>query len=368
MTASVTADADEALSWLRSGRCFDVAVVGHNSTGPAGPLIEALVTAQTAAPLPVVVSAYGTAGPALRAEAFTCAGLLPKPLRQSSLGSALGTVLRTGTMPDVERSRPAGPAAPSDLRILVVDDHDLNRHAADLLLHSLGHEAVIVASGPEAIEAVARERFDLVLMDLAMPGIDGITATREIRRQGTAVHQPQIVALTAATLPEDRHACLRAGMDGILTKPIDRGELVQVLARASAGRLRYGSRPVVPAVTLEARPDHDDSVLREVAAQFGSAAAREFVDMFRRGPASAPQDIAAALAARRTEEALRLAHTLKSSARLVGATALARCGEEVETLLQQNNAAAAAAAAAALPRVMAQTLRWLEASPYGREA
>ena len=365
MAASVAADADEALSWLRAGRSFDLAVVGHNSNDPAGPLVEALTAAQTAARLPVLVSAYATAGPALRAEGFDYAGLLQKPLRQSSLGCALAAVLRTGRLPDIAPAREIGTAVPSDLRILLVDDHAMNRHAADLLLRSLGHQPEIVASGPEAIELVSRQEFDVVLMDLAMPGIDGITAAEEIRRLGPGVHQPQIFALTANTVPRDRDACLQAGMAAVLTKPIDRGELIHALAGACADRGRPGSPPPLRPEVAAASALHDDSVLREVAAQFGSGAARQFVEMFRRGPAGISREIAVALDGGRTEEAQRLAHTLKTSARLVGATALARCSAELEAQLQENDLRAAWATAATLPRIMARTLQWLDASPYG---
>jgi two-component system sensor histidine kinase/response regulator len=365
MAALVAADADEALAWLAAGRSFDLAVVGHNSAAPTGPLVEALTAAQTAAPLPVVVSAYATAGPALRAEGFAYAGLLPKPLHQSSLGCALAAVLRTGRLPEVAPARPIGPAAASDLRILLVDDHAMNRHAADLLLRSLGYRAEIVASGPEAIEAVSGQEFDVVLMDLAMPGLDGITTAREIRRLGPAVHQPLIFALTANTVPEDRDACLQAGMAAVLTKPIDRGELIETLAGVGADRGRSVSAPPPPPAVVAASDAHDDSVLQEVAAQFGSGAARQFVDMFRRGPSGVPREIAAALDGGQTEEAQRLAHTLKSSARLVGATALARRSAELETQLQENDLNAAWASVASLPQVMARVLQWLDASPYG---
>jgi len=364
MEPAVAGDAKEALRWLRGGRRFDLAVVGHNAPGPARPLVEALVGAQTGAPLPVLVSAYATAGPTLRAEGFAYAGLLAKPLRQSALGALLAEVFRTGSVPGTSAQFPAGPPVRSDLRILVVDDNAMNRHAADLLLQSLGYRAEVAVGGAEAIEVVARQPFDLVLMDLAMPGVDGLTATTEIRRRGGAIHQPVIVALTATTDPQDREACWKAGMDGVLTKPIDRSELVRTLTKVGTSR----ARPILsPAAGVPAGPDHDASVLGEVAAQFGAGAAREFVTMFERGSASSPRAIIVALAGGRTDEACRLAHTLKSSARLVGAMALARASEELERHLRVNDLLAGRNAAARLPRLMAEALQWLASVQPGPE-
>ncbi len=105
-----------------------------------------------------------------------------------------------------------------DLSVLVVDDNDTNRVVALALLRKIGQEAVAAKSGAAAIEILRERSFDLVLMDMQMPGMDGITATREIRRLPLA-YQPRIVALTANAFESDRQLCLDAGMDGFLAKP-----------------------------------------------------------------------------------------------------------------------------------------------------
>jgi CheY-like chemotaxis protein len=116
------------------------------------------------------------------------------------------------------------------LRILVAEDNAVNRLLATRLLEKRGHRVVTTANGREALAALDKEMYDLVLMDVQMPEMDGLEATRTIRRleQGTALHQ-QIIALTAHAMTGDRERCLEAGMDGYLTKPLRPQELDQML-------------------------------------------------------------------------------------------------------------------------------------------
>jgi CheY-like chemotaxis protein len=105
------------------------------------------------------------------------------------------------------------------LRILLVEDHPLNRLVAQRLLQRMGQEPVIAEDGHTAVSRVAEEAFDLVLMDMQMPGMDGIDATRAIRAL-PLVEQPKIIALTANAFEADRERCLAAGMDDFISKPI----------------------------------------------------------------------------------------------------------------------------------------------------
>jgi signal transduction histidine kinase/ActR/RegA family two-component response regulator len=115
-------------------------------------------------------------------------------------------------------------------RVLVVDDLAPNRLVARILLESAGHEVGLASDGAEAVAAVQAGGYDLVLMDIHMPGMDGIEATRRIRAQEGDGPRVRIVALTADTLPEQMHRCRAAGMDGYLLKPLDRATLIAVVA------------------------------------------------------------------------------------------------------------------------------------------
>ena len=128
------------------------------------------------------------------------------------------------------RPAPASPASGAKpkryLRILVVDDLVVNRKLLSAILASSGQSVTEAANGPEAIEAAASGPFDLILMDLHMPRMDGAAATRAIRAGAAANRATPILALTADTRPEQVAVCAEAGMDGYLTKPISLPELL----------------------------------------------------------------------------------------------------------------------------------------------
>jgi len=108
---------------------------------------------------------------------------------------------------------------------LIVDDNPINQIVIESLLKKDGHDVVLVSDGAQAVEAVQAGRFDLVLMDVQMPVMDGVAATRAIRRLASSVKDISIVALTASVMAEDVKSCYDGGMNGYLAKPIDREQL-----------------------------------------------------------------------------------------------------------------------------------------------
>jgi CheY-like chemotaxis protein len=160
---------------------------------------------------------------------------LRKPVKQSELLNAVLTAL--GTLPDALETAPgpAGvptPGVPRGLRILVAEDNEFNQELAISLLQKWGHAAVVAGDGKAALAAWEREPFDLILMDLQMPDMDGLAVTEAIRakERATNTHVP-IVALTAHAMRGDRERCLAAGMDAHASKPIRAAELSDVIAR-----------------------------------------------------------------------------------------------------------------------------------------
>jgi CheY-like chemotaxis protein len=131
------------------------------------------------------------------------------------------------------------------LRILVVEDNAINQRMALTLLKKLGWSVGLACNGFDAIAALERENFGLVLMDVQMPVMDGLMATREIRRRFPAENQPAIIAFTANTLPGDREICLAAGMDDYLSKPINAVEMSAKLERWNTMLLKEGRAGVV---------------------------------------------------------------------------------------------------------------------------
>jgi CheY-like chemotaxis protein len=131
---------------------------------------------------------------------------------------------------------PATAAGPP-LAILVVEDNATNQRVVLLILERLGHHADVAMNGREALAALARCRYDLVLMDVEMPEMDGVEATRRIRAETPRETQPRIVGLTANAAREDLATYLAAGMDDCLEKPIDTARLREVLAQAAPAML-----------------------------------------------------------------------------------------------------------------------------------
>jgi CheY-like chemotaxis protein len=129
---------------------------------------------------------------------------------------------------EVRPSPQAGPRRVMQARILLVEDNPVNQMLAMSMLQKLGASADLAKDGAEAVEKATSGAYDLILMDLQMPRMDGLTATRAIRATG-GIRQPRIVALTANAMDSDREACVAAGMDDFLSKPFQASELQEKL-------------------------------------------------------------------------------------------------------------------------------------------
>jgi CheY-like chemotaxis protein len=124
----------------------------------------------------------------------------------------------------------------SPLRILLAEDHPVNQRLARIMLEKQGHSVCLAVNGREAVAAAANERFDVILMDLQMPEMDGFDATREIRQCEPAGGRTPILALTAHAMAADRQHCLDAGMDGYISKPVRIDELANAIAAVCPGK------------------------------------------------------------------------------------------------------------------------------------
>ena len=129
-------------------------------------------------------------------------------------------------------------AARHPLRILLAEDNVVNQKLALRLLQQMGYRADLASNGIEAIESVQRQTYDVVLMDVQMPEMDGLEASRQINARWQPTQRPRIIAMTANAMQGDREMCLAAGMDDYLTKPIRVERLVEVLNQARARKER----------------------------------------------------------------------------------------------------------------------------------
>jgi two-component system, sensor histidine kinase and response regulator len=175
---------------------------------------------------------------------------LLKPIRQSELRQALALALgaseQGGAIPLITRySLQDGREPAFSLKILLAEDNAVNQRLAVRLLEKKGHRVSVAGNGLEALEALKRDSFDLVLMDVQMPDMDGLEATAALRQneKGGQFHQ-RVIALTAHAMQGDRERCVAAGMDGYLTKPIKPRALDLILEDCLA---RRSSAPMPPA-------------------------------------------------------------------------------------------------------------------------
>jgi signal transduction histidine kinase/CheY-like chemotaxis protein len=183
----------------------------------------------------MMLTSAGHRGDAERCKALGVAAYLLKPVRQTELrmaiAQALGTRQQEGARPVITRFSVKGAQQPStSLRVLVAEDNAVNQRLVVRLLEKRGHRIEVAGNGREALAALKKASFDLVLMDVQMPEMDGLEATAAIRQRekSEGTHQP-VIALTAHAMKGDREKCMVAGMDGYLTKPIRPEELDAIL-------------------------------------------------------------------------------------------------------------------------------------------
>ncbi len=218
-----------------TAQAFDLAIIDMHMPGMDGAtLAQAIRAAGHTLPL-VLFSSLGRKEPSDSAFAAT----LAKPLRQSQLFDTLvnllthDATLKAATVPAKPRLD-AEMAQRHPLRILLAEDNVVNQKLALRLLSQMGYRADLAANGIEAIESIERQPYDVVLMDVQMPEMDGLQATRRITARWKPHDRPRIVAMTANAMQGDREACLAAGMDDYVTKPIRVDALVAALSGSTA--------------------------------------------------------------------------------------------------------------------------------------
>jgi len=228
----------EALALLRDGRIFDLAVLDMHMPGMDGAMLAAGIRRLRAPgrmPL-VLLSSIGAREEVGDPTLFSA--YLTKPAKPSQLLETLASLLKDE--PALKRPVSAHPfvaavtaAATRPERVLLAEDNAVNQKVALLMLSKLGFRADVAADGNEAIDAVTRQRYDIVLMDVQMPEMDGLEASRKIgERWPERRDRPWIIAITANAMRGDREACLAAGMDDYISKPIKTEELAAAIERA----------------------------------------------------------------------------------------------------------------------------------------
>jgi signal transduction histidine kinase/CheY-like chemotaxis protein/transcriptional regulator with GAF, ATPase, and Fis domain len=248
MVVEDAASPERALELVRGGARFDLALCDMQLPGMDGVALARALRALAPAMPRILIASLGTRDtgeldPA-RSTGELFAAQLMKPLKQSPLLDALHTVFG-GAAPSRPRPEPRVPggaelAGKHPLRVLLAEDNAVNQKLALRLLQQLGYRADVASNGLEAVQSVQRQPYDVVLMDVQMPEMDGLEATRRIRADSSLPRQPYLVAMTANAMHGDREDCLAAGMDDYVTKPVHPERLREALLRAP---MRPGVEP-----------------------------------------------------------------------------------------------------------------------------
>jgi signal transduction histidine kinase/DNA-binding response OmpR family regulator len=273
----------------------------------------------------LMLSSSGQPGETERCRRIGIAAYLTKPAGQSELADALARALGADGAGESTLAAPADSPAARRLNVLLAEDNQVNQTLAMRLLQRQGHRVTVAETGTAALAALEREAFDVVLMDVQMPEMDGLEATMAIRRQeaergtgpGSGDRPPRlpIIAMTAHAMAGDRERCLAAGMDEYLSKPMKLADVVAAMDRV----LR--AAPVDLAVALH-MTDGDQALLDEL------------IDIFLEDVPARRQELQAAVERGDGGSIQRLAHTLKGVLALLGAGRARALAAEVEAELR----------------------------------
>jgi len=269
-------------------------------------------------------------------------GILAKPFQQSELFNAAMEIFGHGD-PSERRSATAVLFHPdlvtkiSGAYLLLAEDNEINQQVARELLEKAGVAVAIVENGKEAVARLWEEKFDGVLMDMQMPVMGGIAATREIRKNPRLADLP-IIAMTANVMAGDREQCLAAGMNDHITKPLDPNQMVATLAKwiIPARPAAVSSAPELKAAQhQEALPNLPGVRVDEGVRRMGGSVASycAILEKFRNGQQNTLAEIRSAIAANNWGKAELLAHTLKGLLGTLGAEKLKDNATELEAAI-----------------------------------
>jgi PAS domain S-box-containing protein len=233
----------EALGWIKGGESFDAAVLDMQMPEMDGTMLAQELRRICEPPTPPLVLLSSLGQRDLVGDHSLFAAYLTKPAKPALLFDTLSALFQNHPAASAVSMPPFATAAEitHSERVLLAEDNAVNQKVALLMLRKLGYRADVAANGLEVIDALRRQAYDIILMDLQMPEMDGLEATRAIRAGWAgAPAQPWIVALTANAMQGDRELCLGAGMDDYVTKPLKFEELTAAFNRAQAARAARG--------------------------------------------------------------------------------------------------------------------------------
>ncbi|MEP0872062.1 response regulator [Trichocoleus desertorum AS-A10] len=345
IVVQATGSSQEAADWLAEGATFDFVILDPLKSDAASQRLLTTMSEQWGGQNPRLIALTPVGKKLPEALESQVAGSLPKPIKQSQIYNLLTQIVSGQRVSHKQIHRPTihieRLAERLPLRILLAEDHPVNQKLALMFLQQMGYRAEVASNGLEVLEALQRQHYDVVLMDVQMPEMDGLTAARYICEQFPAHSRPRIIAMTANALQGDRKMCLDAGMDDYLAKPIRGTELVQALSQCHA--IHQPSASVPPpksrikanlkaeAVTFDSKTLQD---LRAMAGDEATEFVQEFIDCYCDHAPQLLQAMQVAIAQGDVSSLQHALHSLKGSSASIGAKRLAQLCLELERLTE----------------------------------
>jgi len=330
MMPTVVESGIRAMGLLRDGVRFDLAILDMQMPEMDGFELAARIhdlPDERRLPL-IMLTSLGWRGADARAGEF--AAFLTKPIKPSQLHNALTDIFDRRASNDeapLEKQLDLQIGMKSPLRVLVAEDNAVNQKVALRMLERFGYRADVASNGVEALDAIARQHYDLVFMDVQMPEMDGLETTRRIRELRPDT-RPTIIAMTANAMKEDREECLAAGMDDFVSKPITVKELLSTLERwaASLAARARSREPDAQEVIDRAALDR----VRGLEEESGGELMRELIELFLEDSPAQMAAVKEAIYQSDFDALKRSAHSLKGSCASLGAMRVALICSELE--------------------------------------
>ncbi len=331
MHPRATISQQEALEWLKANDPFDVAIIDFHMPVMNGvDLARAIHSLRDSASLPVVLFSSSGRSEFSETENSLFSAVILKPMKQSHLYSTMIDVLtKSGRLEDAaveQNSKIISPIAEQfPMRILIAEDNQINQKLALRLLQQLGYSADLAHNGKEAVTMTKENGYDIIFMDIHMPEMDGLEATRTIIASTEITARPKIIAMTADAMSGDREKCFDAGMDDYLSKPVRLDGLQDLL-------LHYGT------VILELKSDHQHGAsktamylrLKELLEQTDREFMKEFVQSYPAQSQIVMRNLRGARMANDVTQGIFASHKLRGLAMSFGAEELAELCRTIE--------------------------------------
>jgi CheY-like chemotaxis protein len=315
----------QAAAWKGEGRTCDVVILDSSGADSRESDLGGL-------PRPILEIVPG--GHISQGRKAAGVAELSTPIKTATLHSTLTGLLHpdrvraTRSYQGVEST--ASDPEKHDLRILLADDNAINQQVGRLILESIGYHADLAGNGVEVLDALQRQPYDVILMDVHMPEMDGWEASRRIRRELPAESQPRIIAMTAGILEEEKQKCLEAGMDDFVSKPVRSEELKRALEKKTSQK-KKGAAPEPP----QDEPDFDPEVLA-VLRSANRPGQRDLVEdllaVYRKMLPGHLEEIRQAASSRDWQTLEHASHKLRGSSANLGANRIASVCTKLENL------------------------------------